>query len=71
MMDLQTRKYKIVKEVFDIEEEAVIEALENFLQIEDNTEISSDLKALLDERLEEYRNNPKDVVDWETFKKDW
>lgn len=70
-MDLQTRKYKIVKEVFDIEEEAVIEALENFLQIEDNTEISSDLKALLDERLEEYRNNPKDVVDWETFKKDW
>ena len=70
-MDLQTRKYKIVKEVFDIGEEAVIEALENFLQLEDKTEISSDLKAILDERLEEYRKNPEDVVDWETFKKEW
>lgn len=70
-MDLQTRKYKIVKEVFDIEEEAVIEALENFLQLEDNTELSGDLKALLDERLEEYAKNPEDLIEWETYKKKW
>jgi len=71
-MDLQLRKYKFIQELVHVEKESVIEALENVLkrEKEKNEEIPSAHKKELDHRLESYKKNPDDVLDWEAVKND-
>lgn len=38
---------------------------------EEHQEISIAQKKELDGRLESYKNNPDDVLDWEDIKQDW
>lgn len=73
IMDLQLRKYNFIKELVHVENESVIMALERVLkqEKEQHEEISTTLKKELDHRLENYKKNPDNVLDWEAVKKDW
>lgn len=73
IMDLEIRKYNLIQELFSVKKESVIDALERVLkqEKEQKKEISSAQKKELDRRLESYKNNPDDVLDWETIKNDW
>lgn len=72
-MDLDSRKYQFIQELFSIDEESIIDALERVLkrEKEEHQEISMEQKNELDNRLESYKNNPNDVLDWKDVKKDW
>jgi len=73
IMDLQLRKYNFIQELVNVEEESVIEALELVLkrEKEQHEEISNAQRKELDQRLQSYKNNPDDILDWETVKNDW
>jgi hypothetical protein len=73
IMDLEARKYNFIKELFSIDKETIMTALENVLkqEKEENQELSAVDKKELDNRLESYKNNPNNVLDWEDVKRDW
>lgn len=72
-MDLEARKYNFIQELFSIKKESVIYALEQVLkhEKEQHNEISKDNKKELDQRLESYKNNPDELLNWEAVKKEW
>ena len=72
-MDLQKRKYNFIQELIQVENDRVLDALENVLkrEKEEHQDISNENKKELDDRLEMYRNNPDDLIDWETEKNNW
>lgn len=73
IMDLEARKYHFIQELFNIKKESIIDALERVLkqEKEEHQEISTAHKKELDNRLESYRENPDDVLDWKDVKNDW
>jgi|TARA_B110000967_G_scaffold66754_1_gene68987 hypothetical protein len=72
-MDLEARKYHFIQEFNKVDNESIIDTLERVLkrEKEDSEEISTEHKKELDNRLESYKNNPKDVLDWKDVKRDW
>lgn len=71
-MDLATRKYNFIRELIDIDNESIIEALERVLkQIREEEILDDGLKQELDNRLSAYQENPEDLLDWEDVKNDW
>lgn len=72
-MDLEARKYHLIKELFSIESEIIIDTLERVLkrEKEEIQELSIEHKKELDIRLESYKNNTDDVLDWKEVKNDW
>ena len=72
-MDLEARKYNFIQELFGIDKESIMTALERVLkqEIEEQQEVSAMQKKELDNRLESYKNNPDDVLDWEDVKGAW
>lgn len=72
-MGLDARKYHLIQELFDIKKESIIDALERVLKREKEAhqEMSKAHKKELDNRIENYKNNPSDLVDWEDVKRDW
>lgn len=72
-MDLEARKYNIIQELFNVEEESIIYTLEQVLKKEKGEflEISKENKDILDNRLESYKKNPNDVLNWEDVKENW
>jgi putative addiction module component (TIGR02574 family) len=72
-MDLEARKYQFIQELFKIDKEHVMAALERVLKRENEQcqEISKAHKKELDSRLKSYKKNPNDVLDWEDVKADW
>ena len=73
IMDLEARKYHFIQELFSIDRESIIDTLERVLkrEKEQHQEISTDHKKELDNRLESYKNNPDDLLDWDGIKSDW
>lgn len=73
IMDLEVRKYHFMQELFNIDRESVMDVLERALkrEKEEYQEISMEHKKELDSRLESYKNNPDDVLDWEDVKNNW
>ena len=73
VMDLEARKYQFIQELFKIDKEQVMTALERVLkrEKEESQEISTAHKKELDSRLKSYKKNPDDVLDWEDVKADW
>lgn len=71
-MDLEARKYNFIQELFSIDKK-IMTTLERVLKQEKEVhqEISTTNKKALDERLESYKNNPNDILDWEDVKHDW
>ncbi len=72
-MDLEMRKYNFIQELFAVDKENIMDDLERVLkrQKEEYQEIDIVTKKELDNRLENYKNNPDDVLDWEDVKSDW
>ena len=72
-MDLQLRKYYLIQEIFNIERESAMDALERALKEvnESDYEIPKEQREILDQRLNSYKENPDDLLDWEEVKKDW
>ncbi len=72
-MDLAIRKYNFIQKLVNVDKESVIVALEQVLmrEYEENMEISEAHKNELNKRLESYKNNPTDILDWENVKNDW
>lgn len=72
-MDLEARKYHLIQELFNIDRESIIDTLERVLkrEKEEHRVISTEHKKELDNRLENYKNNPNDVLDWKDVKNDW
>lgn len=73
MMDLEARKYHFIQELFSIDSESIIDTLERVLkrEKEEHQKVSAEHKKELDNRLESYKNNPNDVLDWKDVKNDW
>ena len=73
IMDLEARKYKFIQELFNVDRESIMDVLERVLkhEKEEHQGISAAHKKELDNRLESYKNNPNDVLDWEDVKRDW
>lgn len=71
-MDLSARKYSFIEEIFKVEEDT-FEKLEKILKKEkmDKLGVPSEHKEELDNRLESYKENPQDLLDWDAIKKDW
>ncbi len=72
-MDLEARKYHFIQELFSIDRESIMDTLERVLkkEKEEHGELSVFTKKILDERLESYKNNPNDLLDWDDVKNDW
>lgn len=72
-MDLEARKYNFIQELFNVEKEIVMSALERVLKEEKEAheEISKTHKKELDLRLKSYKDNPDDLLNWEDLKSDW
>lgn len=72
-MDLEARKYNFIQELFSIDKEKIMTALELVLkqEKEEHQEVLIAHKKELDNRLESYKNNPNDILDWEELKDDW
>jgi hypothetical protein len=68
-MDITEKKRLIVDRIESIQEEWVIRAIEKLLDIEDNDSSPDWHLPLVQERLEHYIANPKDVVKWDEIKK--
>ena len=72
IMDLSARKYSFIEEIFNVENDT-FEKLEKILK-KDKIEkigVPPEHKAELDKRLEAYRKNPQDLLDWDEIKNDW
>lgn len=72
-MDLEARKYNFIQELFGIEKEKIMTTLERVLkeEKEEHQVVSKANKKELDNRLESYKNNPNDTLDWEDVKNNW
>ena len=70
--DLSDRKYSFIEEIFNVGNDT-FEKLEKILKKEKLNKIGvpSEHQDELDKRLEAYRQNPKDLLDWDKVKKDW
>jgi Putative addiction module component len=71
-MDLATRKYSFIEEIFSVENDT-FEKLKKILKKDELEKIGvpSEHKVELARRLEDYRKNPQDLLDWEEIKNDW
>jgi len=70
--DLSARKYNFIQEIFNVENDT-FEKLEKILKKDKLGRIGvpSEHKDELDKRLETYRENPQDLLDWDEVKKEW
>jgi hypothetical protein len=66
-----SRKYTTIEDL-EIEEDT-LQKLENILKKYklDKLGVPSEHKDELDKRLETYRENPQDLLDWDAVKKEW
>lgn len=72
-MDLLSRKYSFIEEFININSEYMLEKFEKILKEERKTqlEVSSEHKKILLERLNSYKENPENIIDWNHVKNDW
>lgn len=71
-MDIATRKYNFIQEVFSIENET-FEKLEKILKEEmaEKTKIPLEHKVELEKRLDAYKKDPDNVLNWSDVKEKW
>jgi hypothetical protein len=72
IMDLAARKYSFIEEIFNVENDT-FEKLEKILK-QDKIEkigVPTEHKVVLDERLEAYKKNPQELLDWDEIKNEW
>ena len=72
-MNLETRKYNLIKRLFNVHSEEIVGALELVLEQhkEEGNKSSISHKKILDDRLQTYKDNPENILDWNDVKNDW
>jgi len=63
-MDIQSIKVDLIHWLTELQDRSVLEKLQAFKN-QQETELSDAHKALLDERIASYENDPEQVLDWE------
>ena len=69
-MNMQTGKKQIIEAIETEKDEWVLKAIKKLLDIDYSDDLPEDHLFILNERLEEYKNNPTNMLDWEDVKKD-
>ena len=72
-MNIETRKYNLIQSLFNVHSEEIVSALELVLEKhkEEGNKISISHKKLLDDRVQTYKDNPENILDWNEVKNDW
>ena len=70
MTNTEIEKKQIIEAVKLEQDEWVLKAIKRLLKIDYTEDITNEHLAILNERLEEYKNDPTAVLDWEEAKKD-
>ena len=70
MTNTEIEKKQIIEAVKLEQDEWVLKAIKRLLEIDYTEQTSDEHLAILNERLEEYKNDPTAVFDWEDAKKD-
>ena len=70
MTNTEIEKKKIIEAVKLEQDEWVLKAIKRLLEIDYTEDVTNDHLAILNERLEEYKNDPTAVLDCEDAKKD-
>ena len=70
MTNTEIEKKQIIEAVKLEQDEWVLKAIKRLLEIDDTEDVTNEHLAILNERLEEYKNDPTAVLDWEDAKKD-
>ena len=70
MTNTEIEKKQIIEAVNLEQDEWVLKAIKRLLEIDYTEDATNEHLAILNERLEEYKNDPTTVLDWEDVKKD-
>ena len=70
MTNTEIEKKQIIEAVKLEQDEGVLKAIKRLLEIDYTEDVTNEHLAILNERLEEYKNDPTAVLDWEDAKKD-
>lgn len=74
-MGLEAKKYEIIRELVKLKDKNIIREIENIIKRENEEnlpqEIPEKVKRELNRRLNEYRKNPDNVIDWSSVKNEW
>ena len=70
MTNTEIEKKQIIEAVKLEQDEWVLKAIKRLLEIDYTEDVTNEHLAILNERLEEYKNDPTVVLDWEDAKKD-
>lgn len=68
-MDIQTTKLDLILWLSQLQDASVLQKLQSVKE-EHGFTLSEAQKNLLDERLESYKNNPDDLLDWDDLLKE-
>ena len=69
MTNTEIEKKQIIEAVKLEQDEWVLKAIKRLLEIDYTEDVTNEHLAILNERLEEYKNDPTAVLDWEDAKK--
>ena len=70
MTNTEIEKKQIIEAVKLEQDEWILKAIKRLLEIDYTEVVSNEHLTILNERLEEYKNDPGAVLDWEEEKKD-
>ena len=70
MTNTEIEKKQIIEALKLEQDEWVLKAIKRLLEIDYTDDITNEHLAILNERLEEYKNDPTAVLEWEDAKKD-
>ena len=70
MTNTEIEKKQIIEAVKLEQDEWVLKAIKRLLEIDYTEDVTNEHLDILNERLEEYKNDPTAVLDWEDAKKD-
>ena len=70
MTNTEIEKKQIIEAVKLEQDEWVLKAIKRLLEIDYTEDVTNEHLAILNERLEEYKNDPTVVLDWDETKKD-
>ena len=70
MTNTEIEKKQIIEAVKLEQDEWVLKAIKRLLEIDYTEDVTNEHLAILNERLEGYKNDPTAVLDWEDAKKD-
>ena len=69
-MNIEIQKKEIIEAIEVEKDEWVLKAIKKLLDLDYSYDIPEEHAFMLNERYEEYKKNPNDMLDWEEVKKE-